>query len=390
MAIRYIYIDDDSMSISTETAKGLSIRPDELTVTPIQPETWEDQIKYLVYHQDEIDGLLLDWNLTNVNESGKRPNFNVEALAQQLRGMVIEKIIKDNEPGMVIEANGIKKDFPIILCSAKFSLVQNYEREFTSHDLFDAIYEKDSFHERQNQVINEMVDFAKSYQIIRNSTLVADDHRQSAMAILSIDNLEMVDSRVGEHLVTLISKKEPIHEIARFLFSKVINTTGLLINEDVLAARMGVNRASEDWQRFLEIIKPVKYTGAFSTAWNNWWMVKLESWWYENFNESLGTQTAFRRVEMINNKFGLSMSAAKKSEKSKSEFYWVICKETHVPIAIEDAVMAVAPIDKAEWEEDQYYSIECALRTESSKIHSFERDRVEKLKSMFTKVRVKS
>ena len=74
-------------------------------------------------------------------------------------------------------------------------------------------------------------------------------------------------------------------------------------------------------------------------------------------------------------------------ENSKSDYFWTICKVTRNPIAISDGILAATPIDKSPWEEDEYFSIMKAVEQEASKVHPLERDRLKKLKELYTKVR---
>lgn len=378
MAIRYYYIDDDPIATIQETARGLSVDKDKLEVLPYQHTKWDDQLDFLIKEQGNYHGLLLDWGLNRKNEKGDEANFDVEALAQQLRKLIIEK-------------KGFGKDFPIVLCSAKYNFNTIFTRELSSHDLFDGVYEKDEFHERKNIVVEELIDYASSYQYLSKS-INPKEVVKTIQSILAIDNLDSVDYRVVDHLTNLIVENKPIHEVARFLLNKVVRSTGILINDFVLASRLGVDIVTSknaDWPKLLEVLKSVKYCGAFSVAWSNWWMTKLDDWWNENFSEALGMLNASERVQRLNDKFRLNLPTAAKTGKSKSDLFWVTCKVTNRPIAIEDAIIVVSPIDKAVWEEDQYFSIDCAVQQEANLVHPLERERLKKYKILYTKTRNK-
>lgn len=378
MAIKYYYIDDDPMSTIEETAKGLSIHPEILKVIPFQHKKWENLIEFFIDNQDNYDGLLLDWGLNRKNEEGDKANFDVEALTQQLRRLSVDKDI-------------LKKDFPIILCSAQYGFSKVYDKLLSSHDLFDIIYEKDFFHERRDIVEKEMTDFALSYKHIIE-VLATHDTENALKHLFAIDNLEKVDYRVVDYLRSLINEKKPIHEIARFIITKVVRPAGILVDKALLSARLGINLNDEQDKNTLILLKILNnciYKGVFSVHNQRWWMELVIDWWNENFEASLGSLSAGERVDLLNEKFDLSLQTTPLLENSKSDYYWAICKVTQKPIAISDGILAATPIDKSPWEEDEYFSVLKAVEQDASKVHPLERDRLQKLKELYTKVREK-
>ena len=370
MAIKYYYIDDDPQSTIVETAKGLSIYPEKLEITAFQHKNWDNQISFIIENQDLFDGLLLDWSLNNKNEEGINANYNVEALAQQLRRYII-----DNEK--------IRKDFPIVICSADYRFKEIFCKEVSGHDLFDLVFEKDDFDLYQDRIISQLEDLAHSYKIIANQKTVKD--------IFNLKNTNQLDYRVLDYLETQIN--QPTHEIARFIFEKIINSNGVLIDEFLLASRLGVdiidNSNSKDWLKLLEIIEEALYKGVFSSGWPRWWMIKINEFWELNFEISLGNLSAEKRVQLLNEKFELNLVPAKIREKGSSNYFWVICKKTKYPLSIDDAILSTSDINKSSWEEDEYFSIESALVEDIKNIHVLEKERIKKLKVLYTKVRSK-
>ena len=370
MGIKYYYIDDDPKTTIEETAKGLSVYPSRLKIEAFQHESWDNQLAFIIDHQNSFDGLILDWSLNNKNSKGDNANYNVEALAQQLRRLII-----DNEK--------IKKDFPIVLCSANYKFKDTFSRELTGHDLFDLVFEKDDFDTKQEIIINQLEDLANGYKIIAKDNSIEN--------IFCVKQVDEVDYRIVDHLQN--QKKEPPHEISRFLFTKIINANGVLIDEYLLAARCGVDIIDEknlsEWEKLKDLLKGTKYCGVFSNGWQRWWMNKVTSFWEEHFQSSPGSILGEKRVEILNSKFGIKLTPAKIFEKGNSSAFWVICKKTLRPLAIEDAVLCSSDINKPAWEEDEYFSVKVALEEDIKTIHPLEKDRVKKLKELFAKVRPK-
>ena len=177
------------------------------------------------------------------------------------------------------------------------------------------------------------------------------------------------------------------------MLTNVINPSGVLINEYLLAARLGVDivdtKDLTEWSKLLGIFSETRYNGVFSNGWNRWWMNKITVFWEQTFGCSIGSLFGEEKVKMMNEKFGLKLSAAKIFEKGTSSAFWVICKKTNRPLAIEDAVMCSSEVNKSSWEEDEYFSISVALEEDIREIHVLEKERVKKLKVQFSKVRPK-
>ena len=322
MAINYYYFDDDPKPTISETAKGLSIFEDRLKVNAFQHEKWDDQVSFIIEQQDSFDGLILDWSLNNKNQKGDIANYNVEALAQQLRRLIIEN-------------DRLKKDFPIVLCSANYRFNEVFCKEVTGHDLFDAIYEKDQFDSEQSVVINQLEDLANGYKIISLEKAIE--------RLLNTTAKEDIDYRIIDFFEN--NKEAPTHELARFLLNSVIKPTGILIDEYLLASRLGIDIISgrnKDWTSLLEIIDSTKYSGVFSKGWNRWWMSKLDVFWEKTFEKSLGSLNGNERVMLLNERFNLNLDSYKVSKDDKNSFFWVKCKKTNRPLALEDAVLATS------------------------------------------------
>ncbi len=369
MAYNYFYIDDDPIGTITETAKGLSVK-EEIDVKAHQHETWDNELSFLKERIDEFDGVIFDWKLKGYNGKKEKANYNVEALAQQIRTLVSDKIIA--------------KDFPIILCSAEFNFRESIKKNSTPLDLFDTIYEKNEFDVKKEEVIAQLFSLAKSYKTLTETKTIR--------SILGEE--ETIDYRLKDYLNKLITEVTPLHNIVRFVLYKVIEIPGLLMNDKMLASRLGVDIIGypndKNWKELLEHLIDVKYKGILSEGWHRWWAKDLMDWWRNMFDCELGNLKAEKRVEMLNDKFNIALKLAEKTEKSKSTFFWEVCKKTGKPIAIRDAILTVEEYEKMPWQADEYYSIDSALEEAANKIHPLDRDKVQKLKEKHTKTRKKN
>lgn len=366
MAYKYYYIDDDPEKTIKETARGLSIKKELIEVEPFQHRTWQEELEFLKDNQENFDGLLVDWKLSKKNAQNEEANFNIEALAQQLRTIITK---------------GDLKDLPIVLCSAEYEFKKSFEKESTAQDLFDSIYEKDEFDENKDEVINQLFALSKAYIDLNNDL--------SLTTILGKN--ENIDYRLQDHIEHILSTGHPKHDIVRFILKNLVKVSGLLIDEFILAARFGINvidpESKDDWIKLTAILEPSQYNGILSFGWQRWWAGDIIDWWRENLDSELGDLTAEERVQKLNEKHGLNLQVAVKTDKSKSTVYWTVCKKTKRPISYKDAILSSEDYEKVPWQEDEYYSVDTALEEATSNIHPLDREKVEKLKIRYTKTR---
>jgi len=377
MAYKYYYIDDDSMETIKEIAKGLSSFSEQLEVEPYQHKIWSEELSFLLDNQEQYNGLILDWSLTRKNQEGEEADFDVEALAQQLRKYAVEK-------------RRFKKSFPIILCSAKLRFRQVFEKESTTHDLFDGVYEKEQFSDDKSNVTRELISLAHGYETM-NDKLKYSAPLNSSLQLLGEKDQSPIDVRVVTHLRKLIDENKPGHVIARFILESIVKPNGILVDKYLLASRLGLDVLSEDghkaFEKFKKKIEKLSYSGIFGDGWERWWMSKISDWWDDNFENNLGDISGPDKVELLNKKFKASLIPAEKTGKSVSNYFWVTCFETNRPISIKDSVLKEEKSKNFDWIEDEYFSIEAALEKEQNELNILERERIKKLKKMFEKVR---
>lgn len=207
-------------------------------------------------------------------------------------------------------------------------------------------------------------------------------------SILQIDITNIRDAR----FITTFNEqlKQPIHNVAKFILVELLKRQGLLISEEILAARLGIDlKRSADWNTFLErILSSIKYVGVFSDYWMRWWMPLLEKWWNSvSPNNYLRSLSAIERVEIIKKETGFNnLIPIEKSEKSSSNTFWTICKGSHIPIDTIDGLILVNQDNLYPWQDKEYVSIDEVLAEENKDewidVATSEKMRLEKLKNI--------
>lgn len=337
MAIKYYYIDDDPNSQN----KVEGFENAELSIVAMQhKDSWEKQFLFLKENENDFDGLILDLKLDDLpNENKIRANFRGTSLAQEIRTR---------------QKEGEMKSFPIVLFSANEKTQQALEK--SGKDLFDILIDKSKIDDNAFSVFtSQFIDLSNGYRLLSDSSLGIMDVFQT--------NETDLDSRfVGEYDET---KKSPVHIQSRFLITEFLTRQGLLIDEDVLAARLGVDKIqSKDWNALVEMLSSTKYCGVFSNGWSRWWMHLVERWWEDTVKSDtfLRSTPAKERVEKIKQITQLTqLVAAERIDKADSDEFWTICKGYNRPLDPIDGLLIQGQDNLFSWQEPEYVSVDAAL-----------------------------
>lgn len=369
MATTFIYIDDDKLKEAKEKVQGFEQLGLKI-LTNQHKGTWENQLKFIKENESNLDGLILDLRLDDYqNEEGERADFRGTSLAQEIRTR---------------QKEGEFKPFPIILFSGNDKLEQSLEQ--SGKDLFDICIDKGQINMNSYDIFTpQLLALADGYKAISTSKLNLSD-------ILKV-NMEIVDERFISQLNDL--NTSPAHVIAGFIINELIEKQGILIDEYILAARLGIDKnRSTDWKKVLESLSPAKYSGVFSNGWNRWWMYQVDEWWKSVINAEsyLRSTSSKKRVEKIKLKLGLNnIFPAERIAKADSDEYWTVCLGYNQPLDPVDGLMIDGQENLYPWQDVQYVSVDAALMRKNGsnwkKVARLEEDRLRDLQQQFKKSR---
>lgn len=370
--MKYLYIDDDSNDRTEGTVQGFN-KDNYIEIFFSQPQSsWEEQIHFIneKEKEDKLDGLILDLRLDDYpNVEHKKANFRGTSLAQEIRTR---------------QKEGILKPFPVVLFSGNDKVANSLEN--SGKDLFDICIEKEIIDDTTYILYrHKLYALADGYKIISKSG-------PNLSAILNVD-IEIIDVRFLSELNNLSGY--PAHVITCFILNELIEKQGLLIDEQILAARLGIDISrSKDWVKIKESLSFSKYSGVFSTGWPRWWMPLVEQWWKDSINSEsyLRSTPATERVKLINDKLGIAnILPCDKIEKSDSEEYWTICKGYYQPLDPVDGLMIYGQENLYPWQDSEYVSIDAALRRKNvdswKKVAKIEEERLNELQEQFKRPR---
>jgi len=366
MSIKFLYLDDEGESIIKHFILPFENPSFGVKITPQFPKPFEEQLKELL--KGDYDGFIFDWRLDKTsNEENERRIFHAGSLVQELRTKAAE-------------SHQCEK--PIVLWSTNERLMQSYNKDDTSHDLFDKKYVKEKIIENVEQIALELKSLVSGYK-----TLI--QKRSKAKGKLSyLLNLEkelsvMLDVRLENIFDHEKKQIKPAHEYAQFILRDLIETPGPLIDERYLAARLGIDiEKSKDWNKLKsKFLNRFQYTGPFYDGWIRWWSPLLENWW-NSLDKNPGPLPlidAQERVEFLKKVTKLyQLMAAKPILKDFGSRFWTVCASRKKPLDPIDGLM-IESRDKYPWQERKYISIIAALEREHVKeelsIHILDRDK---------------
>lgn len=326
MVTKYLYIDDEKEDLVDGIEKNLS--SDQLS-TDVKPAlSWDTEITNLIEKKglDQYDGLLIDLQLKfSINDSEQVKYFGPD-LVQAIRTKV---------------KSGTIKDLPILLCSSETKLLELFDK--TSLDLFDKKYDK----------VKDLVKDSVKIELISFSTAYKKLNAQEALQTI----LE-TDEDLFEFELEFNKLKTP-HEQVNFIYNQLILKPGLVIDESLLAIRLGVDiNTSKDWEKLKnEILTAFKYRGILHEFNEKWWQSKLLRWWKENFKNSLQVVSASDRVMLLKEKFNLTeINPLPVPSHQRYETFWYKCYLSDTPLESADGFKTIE-MPKYFWQEYTYISL---------------------------------
>ncbi|WP_286760610.1 hypothetical protein [Salegentibacter sp. UBA1130] len=330
-----LYIDDDASKHGLSQIEPMIDTLEEnetLSIKPFQSGPFDKISKKILEVIGDYDAVIFDYQLDDrANDDGETGNVKAPVLAQHLRTEATntEKEIKD---------------VPFILCSTDDKLQKSYTADHTSHDLFDLRFRKDK--ENFLTVSDQIVALIEGYDKIRKSKDLSD--------VLNTD-LTSLDDRIFSRFIN--NPNAPAHELARTILKDLIYIEGPLISEEILAARLGIDRSSPDWNSLLkDFFFEAKFKGAFANGWNRWWMNLVNNIFKDLTGSNLASLDALERLEGIKVNTGLNLSVSERIETCKSYRYWTLCKSFNKPLDPREGFRIAMKTEPKPWQDYSYIS----------------------------------
>jgi hypothetical protein len=285
MTFKGLFIDDQE----TESAFAATLsQANVIELTFVKPQDGRDLTSQVLEANPAI--VLIDYRLDEGGTDGSAAvNYKGSGLAQNLRDKAIENS---------------QSDCPLVLVSAEAKIKSLYKHDKTAHDLFDRVYVKNIINDDRDRVRSELLALCTSYETLRGCNNKYD--------LLTLCDLSEDEGWVLDHqqLRVGIDEAKAPHIVARIFLRDLIDRNGLLLDDNELAALLGISRESIVKIAPTLIEGSMVYAGVFSGLSRRWWTHRLDDWAAEQFKGRATGLTAMARADALNEKFNLALIAA--------------------------------------------------------------------------------
>ena len=232
MAVKYLYLDDESPDKIQGYIRAVERESDTgLEIERIPPRRYDRQVEAIRNLPEDVDGVILDFRLdmkSNEIEGEKEgASYRAASIAQEIRSLGTE---------------GKVEEMPLVLWSLSRRYKESYSPDETAHDLFDLTSTKDKLGETEGaqKMATRLVSLTNGYNELRR---IIDENRKRKRFTYKLLGLEENPDFLDQRIVTYFDNQSalPIHEYARFILREVLAHTRPLVDEAVLAARLGVH-----------------------------------------------------------------------------------------------------------------------------------------------------
>lgn len=351
-APKYLFVDDATGDGGdAEHYRKMLSKPGVLDVELDRPN--RDRLLVPDAELGPIDGFILDINLGDqLAADGTRFMGTGAGLAQDLR--LLQSLGA---------ANGGQHPRPIVrLCAAQVH--QAYlEGDDSTNDIFDLGFSKESIGDYAAVARTKLAALPKFYADVERS------EPGSACELLGIsgDQYAALHSQFRGELEIELGRKT--HEAANFILRKLINAPGILIDEQLLAVRLGIHTAeSRGWASVKERFETARYQGTGGEAFARWWNPSLSSVWAELHSVPLFKLSAAQRVEVLRDSGFDEIVALRPDERSPGDRPWAISRsndpELRLPVDPRFAFSLNVPL--VPWLDESFWCFEMAKRSRNS------------------------
>ncbi|CAN7478671.1 hypothetical protein [Caulobacter sp. LjRoot300] len=365
----YLFIDDDAGSAADAEiyADALMTARPALMITPMRPDILPKTLEAIA--RAKPDGLLLDVALTNaLTEDKQHVGFDGIALAQQIRTLQT----RGRATG-----SAMLGEFPIIRFSKKDVIREYVNEDPTSDDLFDEMIDKGALIDDADGAADKALSLAQDYPaIVRMTKEEASDEAIAALLNRSSAFLTRLDPR---SLLGLRRTGAPAHVVARYFTSKLLARSGPLIDEALLAVRLGVDSESPDWERLKAQLNDAVYAGPFSLGYKRWWHVSVMDWWQEKIADAPpGKLSTPERVQALSAALNLTdLIPLAEDALSPGLRYWHRCSRSARPVDPSYGFALLPVYGLESWQDAEYLCQEEAMRDPSNpRLGATERSRL--------------
>lgn len=262
-------------------------------------------------------------------------------------------------------------DYPIVRFARPEPVAKIIGGDPSSDDLFDL---------RIGKI--EVVNHCASVQIRLNGAMRVYDQLASIRSLddQTLDTLLGLTPQQREewshpalHTRLADGLQTTVHVAAGTFIRGLLLSPGLLIDETLLAVRLGLDRegSGEAWSQLLNGLTDFKFKGTAHEDFERWWARGLDDWWLGiSGGNSLASLTIAERHERLCNHFRLNgLLPLTMPKGSAGDRPWRLCtlsleehEPQYVPVDPSVAVRLTPRTDQPAWTDPQYAALGSAVR----------------------------
>jgi hypothetical protein len=254
-------------------------------------------------------------------------------------------------------------DYPLIRFANPNPIREYVGDDPASDDLFDLLLSKDTTREDVKSAVKKMIAIRGIYDTL-NETPPSSVEAFANLCGLDEEHFEVwADDRLWAKVRLGLGATASVHVAAGAFLRAFLLPEGLLLSEDLLAVRLGVDRAkSAGWSALIEEIKDIRYTGVGSDGFKRWWARGLETFWQSlDQEEYLYQRSASERVEIL----GGALARTDLLPIEPDDRYWRLCALSQLqgeirPIDPQHSVLLVQRVTPEPWIEPEQAAFDVA------------------------------
>src|SRR5208282_4468191 len=262
-------------------------------------------------------------------------------------------------------------DYPLVRFAGPKPVAEIVGGDPSSDDLFDLRISKNEVGINCPSVQRRLNGTKRVYDQLSGFDSL-DEHALNALLGLNPQQREEW-SHPALHTRLADGRQTTVHVAAGTFMRGFLLSPGLLIDEILLAIRLGLDRevSGEAWSQLVKKMTDFKFNGSAHEEFERWWARGLEDWWLGiSGGNSLASLTIAERHELLSNHFRLNGLVPLTMPKgSAGDRPWRLCtlsleefEPLHVPIDPSAAVRLTPRTDQPPWTDPQYAALGSAVR----------------------------
>lgn len=334
---KYYYIDDEVDTIKS-IADGINeSQVVHVDVFPLSENKEFEKLTELLREEwDQIDGIILDLKLDGGGVDSTK--YTATSVAQWVSSFV------------VAEGKAAK---PLVLLSNDLQCA-NFKADITSHDLFDMVLERSG-----------SIDWKWLAQVL---AVLAEDYdklnQDKEKELRNILQNTAIDTTSTYFAPFQLPATFNVSQFAKFVLNDLFKHPGILISENLLAARFGVDmeKSGKNWEDFKnKYLSIARYRGVFGCLTERYWNKKVQEVFVTlSGGRSAASMTTVQRVEALkqHTEDAKGLVAYAPEDEETSLYCWSVDEATGMPLDSSTGYMIQEEGGLKSWQEPRFLSFD--------------------------------